>query len=121
MNGVSKDINKPPIWLRHRFVLLPLAVSVIVGITLGSAYAVLDRTFDLPISATVTVSVASELEAADVNDDGKVDGADLVIVTRNVGPDRPTDPRADVDNNGVVDVYDLTFVARHFGFAVSPG
>ena len=90
-----------------------IALGVIVALLAGGlAYAALDREFDLPIQATV--KIVSPTEAADVNGNGKVDGADLRIVARNVGLTVPEDIRADVDGNQVVDILDLTFVALLF-------
>jgi len=56
----------------------------------------------------------------DLNEDGKVDCADIAIVKASFGkkPGKPGfDPRADVNGDGVVDIRDLAFVAQH----LSPG
>ena len=91
-----------------------IALGVLVVLLAGGmAYAGLDREFNLPIQATVTVKIESPAEAADVNGDGKVDGADLRIVALNIGMVVPGDARADVDNNGVVNILDLAFVGLH--------
>ena len=57
-----------------------LALAVVIGIALGSAYAAIDRQIELPIRATVTVNAVLAPGTADVNDDGVVDSADLLIV-----------------------------------------
>jgi hypothetical protein len=59
---------------------------------------------------------------ADVNSDGFVDIADLVVVARQFGENGP--PRfsvADVTGDGSVDIADLVSVARRFGVSAAPG
>ncbi len=53
----------------------------------------------------------------DVNKDGKVDVADLVIVGQNFGKiiTTPIDPNPDVNGDGVVNVTDVVLVGQHFG------
>ena len=115
MRGISRDTYTPPAWLGHRALLLALALAVIGAIALGSAYAAFDRRIELPIRATVTVNALLAPGAADVNDDGVVDEADLLIVAQDLNSDHPADPRADVDGNGRMNVADLAFVARYLG------
>ena len=93
---------------------LILLLAVLLSMSMGLAYASLDRRFDMPIVATVTVKVESPSHVADINDDGKVDGEDLRIVARNIGASPPGEVRGDVDGSHVVDVSDLAFVARYF-------
>ncbi len=98
--------------MKWKFFLGGTAVAVGLVLTAGLAYgALVNRQFDLPITATVTVK--SAFAAADVNDDGRVDEVDLKLVARNLGISPPADIGADVDGNLVVDVYDLAFVARY--------
>ena len=101
--------------LRWKTTLVALALAAAVGATVGLVYATKGKKFDLPINATVTITLPNPVEDADVNDDGKVDGVDLSIVTRNLNTSPPGDDRADVDRNGVVNITDLAFVARYFG------
>ena len=101
--------------LSWKTTLVALALAAIVGATVGLVYATKGQEFDLPINATVTIKMANPAEDADVNDDGKVDGVDLSIVTRNLNTSPPGDNRADVDSNGVVNIRDLAYVARYFG------
>ena len=97
--------------------VLTLKLAIVSGVFLillagGLAYAGIDREFDLPVQATVTVRIESPAQAADVNGDGKVDAADLRIVARNLGMEVSGDVRADVDKNNVVNVLDLALVGR---------
>jgi len=114
-----RGIQKTDMKLTWKTALVALAMSVVVGATIGLAYASLNKEFSLPIMATVTVKMVSAVETADVNKDGKVDGADLGIVTSNLNAAVPPgDARADVAPPlGVVDINDLAFVARYFGVA----
>ena len=50
----------------------------------------------------------------DVNKDGKVDNADLKIVTAALGQNPPKDPRTDINKDGTVDKDDLVLVAANF-------
>ena len=97
-----------------RKILLVTLVVAAFGAGAGLVYAALDRKFDLPVTATVTVKIATAAETADVNGDGIVNGEDLMIVVRNLNTSPAGDDRADVDGSGVVDIGDLAFVARHF-------
>jgi hypothetical protein len=65
-----------------------------------------------------TGGVAIVTMAGDVNNDGKVDGRDLIIMARAFGtfPGYTLwNPDADINNDGKVDGRDLVIVARHFG------
>ena len=80
------------------------------GAAQGAQY---NTSFDLELRATVTVLVDSGESLADVNGDGRVDGADLGLVARYLGAAPPWDAGADADRNHVVDVRDLALVGRH--------
>ena len=97
---------------------LTVAVAAVASMAVGLAYAARDREFDLPVTATVILKIESAVEAADINNDGKVDAADLRIVARNISSSSVLDGRADVDKNGEVNIFDLSFVARHFDPAI---
>jgi len=47
----------------------------------------------------------------DLNNDGKVNFQDLILVASNFGSD---DDIADTDSNGIVDIFDIVFVASRF-------
>ena len=50
----------------------------------------------------------------DVNQDGKVDNADLGLITASLGQSPPVNPRVDVDGSGTVDGNDLLLVIENF-------
>ena len=97
--------------------LLTVGLATALGITFGMAYASFNRTFDLPIQATVTIRLASPEQAADLDGDGVVDGSDLLTVLEafNTGLSG-----GDVDQSGTVDIFDLAYVARYIFQPVPP-
>jgi PKD repeat protein len=69
------------------------------------------------VSAIVQV-MNKTIKAYDINNDGVIDGGDLIIVARAYGstPGYPGwNPVADINHDGVVDGSDLILVARHYG------
>ena len=66
---------------------------------------------------TPTASVAVPIPG-DIDRDGKVDFADLVILARNFGKSAVTWDQGDLDGDGKVDFTDLVILARHYGAAV---
>ena len=70
--------------------------------------------------AAVPAAMPPEPIVRDLNGDGKVDGADLLIVTAALGTSPPSDDRADVNRDGRVDVRDLAEIGAHFGTLVGP-
>jgi hypothetical protein len=50
----------------------------------------------------------------DVNNDGKVDITDLIIVASNLGRISGFDPRADTNTDSIIDIFDVVFVASRF-------
>ena len=50
----------------------------------------------------------------DLNEDGVVDIADLIIIATSFGLSSGFDERADTDSNGEVDIFDIVFVASRF-------
>ena len=53
--------------------------------------------------------------AWDVNEDGKTDVTDLVMVAAALGTSNPENPRLDVNGDGTVNIQDLILVATHLG------
>ena len=58
---------------------------------------------------------ATPIPAWDVNEDGKTNITDLVLVATALGTDSPENPRLDVNADGTVNIQDLVLVATHFG------
>ena len=57
-------------------------------------------------------------QAGDVNHDGVVNFADLVILARNYGNPQATYSQGDLDYDGKVDFKDLVIVARNYGHSI---
>ena len=55
----------------------------------------------------------------DVNQDGRVNIADLVVVAHSIGALAAENPRADVNGDGVINIIDLTLVAAALGKAAA--
>ncbi len=53
--------------------------------------------------------------AMDINRDGQVDAADLVLVSNYIGQTGSVDPRVDVNGDGIVTIADLVLVAQYLG------
>lgn len=65
--------------------------------------------------SVITTSVVAPKILGDVNNDGRVDCADLSLIRASFGSkagSRSFNPDVDVDVNGVIDIRDLSFVAR---------
>ena len=60
----------------------------------------------------VSVQDASSM---DVNGDGQVDAADLLLVSNYIGQTGSIDPRVDANGDGIVTIADLVLVAQHLG------
>ncbi|MCY3552164.1 MAG: leucine-rich repeat domain-containing protein [Candidatus Poribacteria bacterium] len=58
---------------------------------------------------------AMTIPAWDVNEDGKIDTTDLVLVATALGTNSPENPRLDVNGDGIVNIEDLILVATHLG------
>ena len=80
------------------------------------------RVSDIALSVSV-VEPAPPVKAYpawDVNEDGKTDITDLVIVATALGTSAPENPRADVNGDGSVNIQDLILVATHLGEVAAP-
>ncbi len=56
----------------------------------------------------------------DINNDGIVDIADMILVSNSFGVESPEHPKLDVNKDGNVDIIDLLLVAAHFGESCDP-
>ena len=56
----------------------------------------------------------------DINNDGIVDIADMILVSNSFGIGSPEHPKLDVNRDGKVDIIDLLLVAAHFGESCDP-
>ncbi|RKU26741.1 hypothetical protein C6499_12785, partial [Candidatus Poribacteria bacterium] len=66
----------------------------------------------VPPNITITVG---EYPAWDVNQDGRVSVADLVLVAKDLGSGVPTNLRTDVNRDGTINIQDLIIVAQYLG------
>ena len=72
------------------------------------------------VPSSTTVSVDDTYPNWDVNEDGKTDITDLVLVATALGSSSPDNPRTDVNGDGTVNIQDLIVVATHLGESVAP-
>ena len=56
-----------------------------------------------------------DASSVDVNGDGQVDAADLLLVSNYIGQTGSIDPRIDVNGDGIVTIADLVLVAQYLG------
>ena len=61
---------------------------------------------------------STTIPAWDVNEDGKIDTTDLVLVATALGTNSPENPRLDVNGDGTVDIQDLLLVVKHLSETV---
>ena len=64
---------------------------------------------------TVDVEITEPRLPADVNNDGRVNILDLVLISTNFGKTEPDPPEADINGDGIVDIADLVLSASAFG------
>ena len=67
----------------------------------------------LDTTAEIGITIEGQLDAGDVNRDGRVNVLDLIAVTQSFGEQPPSNPLADTNKDGVVNILDLVFVAEH--------
>ena len=58
------------------------------------------------------LSLTDNLLSADVNQDGRIDILDFVLVVKHFGEGPPTNPRIDVNKDGEVSILDLVWILR---------
>ena len=80
------------------------------------------RIYDIALYTPVveTEPPVKTYPAWDVNEDGKTDITDLVVVAAALGSSSPENPRADVNGDGSVNIQDLILVATHLGEVAAP-
>ena len=71
-------------------------------------------------STTVRNLSTNNRPAADVNEDGKIDIHDLILVIRALGQTAPVNPRVDVNNDGRVDKTDLLIIVENLDDSAIP-
>ena len=69
--------------------------------------------------APSSVSAPDDSASVDVNGDGQVDAADLVLVSNHIGQSAPETPPVDVNGDGSVTIADLVQVAQYLGQSMS--
>ena len=67
------------------------------------------------IAASITVTTAFSVQNADLNNDGIVDGIDLVSVTSNLGQACDGDCPADLNNDGIINTSDIMELMQQWG------
>ena len=68
----------------------------------------------------ITLTVEGRLATGDVNRDGRVTIADLVLVSQQLGKRVPAGSAVDVNGDGVVSILDLIFVSGQIGNLAAP-
>lgn len=107
-----------------------LAIITFKAVAAGTSYIRLQNiTVSAPNGASIPVSASdgnvavNEFRPWDVNEDGKVSVADLVLIGQHYGETItvPTSPNPDVNGDRVVDIADLVLVGLHFSETYLPG
>ncbi|MCY3721536.1 MAG: leucine-rich repeat domain-containing protein [Candidatus Poribacteria bacterium] len=74
----------------------------------------------IPPGTTKINTTTPTVPAWDVNEDGKTDLTDQLIVMADIGKNPPANPRSDVNGDGTVDIKDVALVASHLGETNQP-
>ena len=75
---------------------------------------------DFTTSTALRSLPTNNLAAADVNEDGKIDIHDLILVIRALGETAPTNPRVDVNADGSVNKSDLLIIVENLDGSAIP-
>ena len=86
----------------------------------GGDHATVTLNLSLPTVPNFTISVTPGapslgVASSDVNGDGQVDAADLVLVSNHLGQTAPQSPPVDVNGDNIVTIADLVQVAQYLG------
>ena len=68
----------------------------------------------------ITISIEGQLSAGDVNRDGQVTVADLILVAAQLGKRVPAGTAEDVNSDGIVNMLDLLVVAQSIDSSAAP-
>ena len=105
--GAAKEIT---LKVAGDFFTQPGDYTIDVTVTSGT-----DSTMTAEITTTTTIEMLPPPPTPwDVNDDGKVNIQDLVLVARQFGQSGES-LKGDVNGDGMVDIFDLAAVSSHFG------
>jgi hypothetical protein len=89
-------------------VTIPTSTTIVGAVNTGAKNALKSTTGG-------TVSITKILLLGDINEDGKVDILDYVILFENYGKSPIPDPRADINKDGKVDILDYVILFENFG------
>ena len=84
------------------------------GFEKDAEYSLLEQNSDMESDIEVVLP-----EPADINEDGRINAHDLLLVVAALIADTPTNPRTDVNGDGVVNVADLQVVIENLDDPVS--
>ena len=69
----------------------------------------------IPTVHPIIAITMGEYPAWDVNQDGRVNIRDLILVAKDFGSSAPANLQTDVNRDGVINIQDLIIVSQHFG------
>ena len=94
-----------------------LLVAVYEGEGWWSGFFGFDAGTDYTVWTLSPPVIVGPPRVADVNGDGSVSILDLILVARDLGKNKFSNPRTDLNGDGQVDILDLTSVANNIGAA----